>query len=235
MSSRTNSHNISHAESIFSGDAYQAGAEGGGRGIPRIGLVEADLGTPIVADVNGLFAEDLATAGGSFTLDGALVTAGVATFDVPRGVQIVNAGASTSVITFTGTDQYGSALVESLTSNGATIVYGKKAFKTITGVTTDSDTTATLTAGSSDLLGLPFAVADAGDMYIGNENNVVAVPPAGTLAVAVTTNPATATTGDVRGTYDPSDTLDGATPVKLIYKPAGRTSILAYGVPQYGG
>ena len=43
---------------------------------------------------------------------------------------------------------------------------------------------------------------------------------------------ATATTGDVRGTYDPSTVLDGVKTIKVLLRPQARTSIGAYGVAQ---
>ncbi len=235
MSSRTDSHTISVAENLFQGDAYTPGAEGGGRGLPIIGVVRADLGAPIVADVNGLFAEDSGdvTMPFTFTLDGALVTDGVAILDFPRNIVIDNDSASTSVITVTGTDKYGAPLVENITTNGTTLVKGKKAFKTVTSVTTATDTTGVLTVGSGDILGLPFALDTVGDLFLANEAGIVAT--IGTVVAAVTTNPATAITGDVRGTYVATDTLDGAATIVVYYFPKGRKTITGYGVPQFGG
>lgn len=43
---------------------------------------------------------------------------------------------------------------------------------------------------------------------------------------------ATTTTGDVRGTYDPKVTLDGAKTIKVLLRPQARTSLGAYGVAQ---
>lgn len=348
MSKRTDSHTLSHAESIYSGDAYQAGAEGNGRGIPRASLVQVDLGTPTVADVNGLFAED-STGAGPFpfdlTLDGALVTAGVATFDVPRGVQIVGDGTNSAAITFYGTDQYGVEISEEVTMNDTVIVYGKKAFKTITRVAAAADTTGVLTAGDSDILGLPFRLENIADIVVidENDNNLYQVTGVTAAAAALTavslaavggaaltensfdTTPdaiiadcrspisdssgnsakavdinalfvlvdsnfsdvadqlnkvnvnqadtkaefdklildvaaqkaeldkliidvgavdsgslvksdataATDTTGDVRGTYDPTMVLDGSKTLKITYKPQGRKSRTAYGVTQF--
>lgn len=235
MSSRTDSHNISTAENLYQGDAYRAGAEGGGRGLPIIGVVKADLGAPDVEDPNGIFVEDSGAASFpfAFTLDGALVTDGVVIMDVARNVEIINAGASTSKITFTGTDMYGEAIVEELTSNGNNVVKGKKAFKTITQIVTDTDTTANLTCGSGDILGLPFALDNKGDLFAANEAGVVAT--IGTVVAAVDTSPATATTGDIRGTYVATATLNGTVTVVLYYFPKGRKTVSGYGVPQFGG
>jgi hypothetical protein len=241
MSTRTDSHTISVAENIYTGDAYHAGAQGGGRGLPLLQLVEADLGTPIVGDVDGLVTA-AGTGGtaavGTVGMDGALATSTtLTTLDVPRTLVVDSTGAgdTSQVLTITGTDVYGAPMVETIAANGTTAVPGLKAFKTITNISNSVEFAGNLTIGTTDALGLPFAIADAGDMYIGNEDNVNAVPAAGTLVVAVTTNPATAITGDVRGTYNPDATLDGSVPVKLIYLPAGRKTITAYGVVQFSG
>ena len=171
MSKRTDSHCISHAESIFSGDASIAG---GGRGIPRASFVQVSLGAPVLLDANGLVTGETLGAAGDFTFDGALWTtpATSVTLDVPRGVQIVNAGASVSVITFYGTDKYGVPMQESITSDGATPVFGLKAFKTITRIASDSDTTGNVTIGTSDILGLPFRLENKADILVVNENDV---------------------------------------------------------------
>jgi hypothetical protein len=235
MATRTDSHTVSHAESIFSGEAYTAGAEG--RGIMRLGLVEADLGTPTIADVDGVIAAAVTPGPGSITLNGALTSGGVATFGVPRSFQAVSTGAgdTTQTLTVTGTDEYGANVVENLALNGVTIVFGTKAFKTITDVSVDIVLAGNLNVGDSDVLGLPYRIDNAGDLYIGNEDNVNAVPAAGVLVTADSTSPATAVTGDVRGTYNPNAVLDGVKPIKLIYKPAGRKTLTAYGVPQFAG
>ncbi len=176
MSKRTDSHTISHAESIYSGDAYQAGAEGNGRGIPRASLVQVSLGTPALAVTAGLGSQD-SGAGGPYpfdlTIDGSLASGGLGTFDVPRGVQVVSIGADTgtAVFVFYGTDKYGVEIQESVTSNGTTIVFGKKAFKTVTRVSVSADTTAIYEFGSSDILGLPFRLENVADILVINEND----------------------------------------------------------------
>jgi len=216
MSKRTNAHTISHAETLYSGNAYRAGAQDGGRGIPRASLVQVDLGAPTIADPNGLFSEDSGPVTGSkdFTLDGALVTGGVATFATPRGVQIINAGASTSKITFYGTDQYGELMSEELLSNGNNIVLGKKAFKKITRVATDTDTTAALDAGDSDVLGLPFRLENVADIVVIDEDdknvfNVTAITAAAAAVTAV--NPGAVTNYAAATMTDPVTKAEGET------------------------
>ena len=68
-----------------------------------------------------------------------------------------------------------------------------------------------MTVGTTDILGLPLRVFDAGYLARIGYNNVVANDTGGNAAfvVADMTTPATTTTGDVRGTYVPSSATNG--------------------------
>lgn len=185
-----------------------------------------DLGSPITADADGVGASQsvaAATVGGGL-LNGALVVNGACVFDVPRNV--VAAWTGTAVLTVTGTDVNGKALVES--SASGTSLAGKKAFKTVTKYTVSADVTS-LTIGTGDVLGLPVALPGTG--YVLQEMEDGAKATAGTL-VAASIAKATATTGDVRGTYDPNSACDGGKGFVLI---ALLTDPNNKGVPQYGG
>jgi len=165
-----------------------------------------DLGAPIAPDPNGYVVSQNLTAAGVFsssvTVDVALAAGALAgTADFARNV--VGAWTGTAIATVTGTDHYGNAMVES--SASGTTMAGKKAFKTVTDFTVSADVTG-LTVGSGDVLGLPVFVADAGDVFAEYEDG--AAPTAGTI-VAGATATATATTGDVRGTYDPNSACNG--------------------------
>ena len=228
MSSRIDSHNLTHAENVFSGDAYTPGAGGGGRGIPRTGIVTADLGTPVILDADGYAVAQAVAGAGNLTLNGVL--AGVA--DVARVVQLVSTGAgdTTQTATVTGTDMYGADLTEDIALNGVTPVVGLKAFKTVTQIAISAVAAGNVSAGTEDILGLPFALGSIGDLIAVNEDDAQAT--VGTVVVADQTSPATASTGDVRGTYNPTVVLDGAKVVKLFYVPLGRKTVTGYGVPQ---
>lgn len=128
--------------------------------------------------------------------------------DVPRAVSVTAAGANTATVTVRGYDQYGQAMSELLAAPSTSTVTGKKAFKTIISATTSAAAGSNLSLGTSDKLGLPIAITDAG--YIGDIgwNNVIA-NDTGTLVNADSTNPATNATGDVRGTYVPSSATNG--------------------------
>lgn len=187
-------------------------------------LVTLSLGAPDTADADGVCASQAITNAAGGTINGALTSGGVATFDVPRNV--VAAWTTTAVLTITGTDEYGNVIVES--SGSGTSMAGKKAFKTITGVSPSVDITSA-TVGNGDVLGLPSFLAGTGNVLVELEDG--AVPTAGTLVAGVSLA-ATATTGDVRGTYDPNSAADGAAVFDLVVASADPKY---KGVTQYGG
>ncbi len=193
-------------------------------GVARADVLIIDLGVPVANDPNGACESQSVTASEAAALNGVLVSGGVAVFDVPRNV--VAAWTNTAVLTVTGTDVYGNTIVEA--SGSGTSLTGKKAFKTITSVVPSANVTG-LTVGHAKVLGLPCALPATG--YVLKELEDGAAPTAGTLAAAVAAA-ATATTGDVRGTYAPNSNPNGAKGFSLIavgidpdYK----------GVPQYAG
>jgi hypothetical protein len=187
-------------------------------------LWTVDLGSPNVADADGVCASQAGTAATEMTIDGALASGGVATFDVPRNV--VAAWTGTAVLTVTGTDEYGETVVES--SASGTSLAGKKAFKTVTSVIPSANITAA-TVGTGDVFGLPVFLPSTA--LIVKELQDGAAATAGT-AVAGVTSKATATTGDVRGTYDPNAAADGDKGFKLVVALADPTF---KGVDQYAG
>jgi hypothetical protein len=189
-------------------------------------LVRVTLGRPIASAANAIVLSQAATlASGLATgINGALAAGGVATLDVPRAV--VAAWTNTAVLTVTGTDEYGAVIRES--SASGTSFTGKKAFKTITSVTTSADITG-LTVGTSKVLGLPMWLASAGEVLRELQDGATAT--AGTL-VAGDVATATATTGDVRGTYAPNSNPNGTLLFEVI---AAVRSTEYRGVPQFGG
>lgn len=182
-------------------------------GLAELVPVLINLGAPATADVDGVFE---AYTGSTPALDGALVSGGVATFDVPRNIVVDSGGADTAVLTFTGTDVYGQTLVESITLNGTTAVAGKKAFKTVTGVTSSGAIANGAFAGPGDVLGLPNYLPTAG--YVVSElEDGATVGSAGTFVAGLAVNTvSTATTADVRGTYDPNSACDGAKSFSIV-------------------
>jgi len=192
-------------------------------GVVEIPLVAINLGSPDVADPNGICESQAGTAATEMTLDGALVSGGVATFDVPRNV--VGGWTNTATLTVTGTDRYGRTQVE--TSGSGTSMAGKKAFKTITSVVPSANITGA-TVGTGDVLGLPIFITD--DEMIRLELEDGAEPTNGTIVAGVTVEP-TATSGDPFGTYDPNSACDGDKGFTLI----AFCTDPAYRPPTYGG
>jgi hypothetical protein len=89
----------------------------------------------------------------------------------------------------------------------STTVNGKKAFYQVSQVAVAGDCGATIAVGTTDIIGLPVRVTDAGYLASVGYNNTLA-RDAGTFVAAATAT-ATTTTGDVRGTYLPSGACDG--------------------------
>lgn len=180
--------------------------------VAGVEIVAINLGAPITANANGVCASQAGTAATAMTINGALASGGVATFDVPRNV--VGAWTNTAVLTVTGTDEYGKTVVEN--SASGTTMAGVKAFKTITSVVPSANITGA-TVGSGDVLGLPIHVPKATVGYILKELQDDAVATAGTVVAGLARNTeSTATTADVRGTYDPNAACDGAKAFTLI-------------------
>lgn len=131
--------------------------------------------------------------------------------DTPRAVS-VTIGAGTIVatnVTVTGVDYYGQSMSEVISTGTtqSTTVNGKKAFYAVTQVAIGGDCGATIAVGTTDIIGLPVRVTDAGYLARVGFNNTLA-EDAGTFVAAVTST-ATTTTGDVRGTFVPSGATDG--------------------------
>ena len=181
-----------------------------GRGVGPLGRVYIFDTVPAAASATAVCAAQAVAGAGNATINGASASGGVATFAAPRAVNVDSTGAgdTTQTVTVTGTDYWGQAQTETIALNGTTAVAGKKAFKTITQVAVSAAMAGNLTVGSTDVFGLPYRITDAGYIVRAGWAGALA-DDAGTF-VAADTNTATATTGDVRGTYTPSSAADGA-------------------------
>jgi hypothetical protein len=218
-------HNLTAADQLFYGNSQTAAKFDSKRGIPMHPVTFVDLGAPITLDADGLVAAATSTelpnattttytyaTGGTSPLDGANQT-GV--LDKPRNITVaVTHGSSIVAMTIlvSGLDENNVAMSELLTitaTGTSKTAAGKKAFKKVTSIaiTSASDATAnTLDLGWGDVLGLQYLLTD--------KNYVIylmdGVPQAtGTIVAAVTTSPATTTTGDVRGTITPATATNG--------------------------
>lgn len=222
-------------------------------GVPHTQTVAYEIGTASTALASGIFfSASGATGAGTLTSTGALVSAGVATLDVPRCIRFTaSVDLSTNVFTIRGTDGYGQALTWSgvgptgnTLGNTGSFVDSLSAFKTVTTASAvgGSSTTAFL-IGTSNTFGLPYRVANKGkglDLYIdGGSATISATLTAGFSASGATP---TATTADVRGTVAvatavlPNDTrfftyLYIAPPVGL--SPTSDTTAASYGATPF--
>ena len=119
-------------------------------------------------------------------------------------------GAAPRAVTISGYDYYGQAMTETITSSSSvsTGVNGKKAFYQISSATIAGAPGTSITIGTTDIFGLPVRCFDAGYVVKVGWNNTL-LQNAGTFVAADMTNPATSTTGDVRGTFSPTSASDG--------------------------
>lgn len=184
---------------------------------------------PAAAIANGYSLSQSVGASTAALLNGSLVsgftvgglTAGFAQPDIPRNV--VAAWTTTAIITISGLDYYGQPQTE--VSASGTSWTGKKTFSKINSITPSVAVTA-FTAGTGTVLGLPFRT-DASDLHDPRLNNAT---DAGTFVPADLTNPATSSTGDVRGTYAPAGTLNSSNWLSvLITVPDDSTVLGSYG------
>lgn len=174
-----------------------------------------DFGTPALADTDGLLdGVDTTATSGTITVTGNAnlgVIGREADATYGRNVTVTGAGAGAKVLTIKGRDYLGQPMAETITctaGNGA----GVKAFKFVDeialgAVAGDADSD----FGWGDVLGLPYKTVTV----LQEEADGVNEGTLGTLVTPTLTDPATATTGDPRGTYNPQTTLDGSVNVKI--------------------
>lgn len=153
--------------------------------------------------------------------------------DVPRNVSLTGQDATTSAVAFTvtGRDKYKVPMTETLTGPAATgTVTTSKAFAYISAIAAAGNTVSGVAAGTSSTLGLDYRADAFGDVII-NVNNVLITSSAGFTAADTTT--ATASTGDVRGTYAMQTAPDGSVRVVIWHALLDvSTTEQVYGVTQ---
>jgi hypothetical protein len=187
-------------------------------GVGPLGRIYVWDTVPQALVANNIAATQTPAAAGAVTLTAGTSVKSVVTtngtvlqLDVPRAVSVTTGAGTPTARNFTvsGYDYYGQAMSEVIASSAvaSTAVNGKKAFYQISGITVSGGTVVAITIGTTDILGIPVRVTDAGYIARAGYNNTLA-EDAGTFAAAATTT-ATTTTGDVRGTYVPSAATDG--------------------------
>ncbi len=206
--------------------------DGSGEVLKNANLIFArqiNYGNVIAPDVDSAAVSQAGTASTALTLNGTLVTGGVATFDKARAYTITSAGNDSGItFTVTGTDDYENVLVETTTGANAGTAAGAKAFKTITSVVPSGNTAANVEVGHGDVLGFPLFILNATDVTAELVDGATAV--AGTIVAGDQTTP-TALTGDVRGTYDPNSAANGT----LSFALRVEVSDIKIGIDQFAG
>lgn len=184
------------------GEGSQVSADGGTK-MPRVVPIYdrlLDLGAPAALNAVGLRAAAAVAAAGALAL---LAT----TLDVPRNITIASSGVDTArVFTISSRDEYGRAVVETITGVNAGTVAGKKAHKSNISISVDAACAGNISVGWGNALGLPAFLASTALVVKELQDGVAAA--AGTFVYGDTAQP-TATTGDVRGTYVPNVAPDG--------------------------
>lgn len=188
------------------------------------GLV--DFGTPVVAAVSTLLVATAITPGATILLgpSNGLGRRGIAvdgTFG--RTLQITSTAVGDVLVT--GRDYLNQIITQTVTcvvGNVSTL----KAYKQIDSIRSVS-VTGNVSIGPGTRLGLPFTCNEIFGEYANGVNATE-----GTLTVPVSTSPATALTGDPRGTYLPGSTLNGTTRIELRASFTNRLLGGLHGVPQ---
>ena len=219
-------HTITHADEIFIGDAVALGSNSARRGIEMMPVHQQVIEDSVAPDPNGIAEAQAVAAAGDLTLDGTIVDAdGVAILDFARNVSLVsdNAGDTTQTATVTGTDIHGAAQVEDIALNGVTEVFGAKAFKTVSQVAISAATAGNMIAGTpvaaDTEFGLDSGLESLFDVVMASDGLSPLALEGGVFTVQDATVPATATTGDTKGTYNPSNAPDGSADYVLWFHP----------------
>lgn len=219
---------------------------GGAKGTPTPGVSEGDSASgygvgpigrcflwdllPLAKQVNNLaLAQELAGAGALTLTPGTGVTRlansrgeTVLQLDCPRAVSITGiSGTAAGILTVVGYDYTGQKMSEAITFAGDAITAeGKKAFHQILSASFSAASVETISVGTTDIFGVPVRITDKGYMATVKWDDALS-QNAGTLVKADQTDPATTTTGDVRGTYLPTTGADGVRRlISLIALPA---------------
>lgn len=157
----------------------------------------------------------------STATSGANTAAQIIVLNQARNVTVTSAS-NVSAVNFAifGWDQYGQAMTEEIAGPNNATTQGKKAFKYISGVKVSGAPGHAVTVGYGDIFGLPYYISNAN--YVFTQKAAGALD-AGTIAIGIPAV-ATATTGDVRGTYAPASASNSVNRLTLnSYSSSGDT------------
>ncbi|NJL53766.1 hypothetical protein HC928_00575 [bacterium] len=195
------------------------------------GITRISLGKPAAADPDGLIVNctGVATTGTEITFTGATVSHGTlgaiasaqaaatgkaGQADATYGRRVVcSVAASGTAFAFDveGYDYLSQPVKETVTkASNSTSAVSLKAFQEVTKITVGGTTAATTTDFGWHAVGMPYRTVAVLAEQIGGAGQTV-----GTLTAPVDTDPATATTGDPRGTYLHAGTLSTASEATL--------------------
>lgn len=128
-------------------------------------------------------------------------------FDVARCLALSSAANLSAVnFTITGLDQYGQVMTVLIAGPNANTIKTTKAFRAVSSVSVSAAVGTAVNIGTSDTIGLPWALSSAAYIVSRNWNNAA---DTSTVVAADTTSPATSATGDTRGTLALSSASDG--------------------------
>lgn len=150
-----------------------------------------------------------------------------------RAVSITGvSGGAGGAFLVSGYDLWGNAQTETITAGaGAGTTNGKKAFKFIASVTPKFTDAHNYSVGTADVFGLPL-FANAYGYVHATWNNVMLSSP--TFVAGDTTSPATASTGDVRGTIVPASSSDGTKKLQVMMGLAAQNVVTSGNTGMFG-
>lgn len=157
----------------------------------------------LVASVaNGVALSQTGVAATPLTLNGSLVSGGIAKFDAPRRVGITSSGNDTSnSFTVVGVDYFGRTQTEVLAGASGGTAQTLRDFATVTSVTPTSNTAASVTVGTTNTGSTPPHVLDA-----------IASPTQVSLAGIVTGGAATYTVEESFDDFSPAWNVNASVP-----------------------
>lgn len=122
--------------------------------------VSVTVGPLAAASANNIALSQTPSAG-NFTLNGSLVTGGVATLDTPRRVLFTPAGnESTNTFTVTGTNWSGQPISETLAGTNATAFYTVLDYATVTRIAAANNAAGAITVGTNGVASSPWVHLD---------------------------------------------------------------------------
>lgn len=229
--------NIAASQTPVAGTALTLVSSTGAGITVGVSITRADTGVA----VTGLLAIDGAASGTAFGAGPAGAGGPVTIWNpatlIARAVRVHSAGDdSSATFMVKGYDIYNYPITETITGGNAADANGKKAFKYIASITPAGTLSGSaVTAGTTDIIGLPIRADFVNETEL-SVNGAWITASTGFTA-AVTTSPATATTGDVRGTYALQTASTGGTNRLGFYQSpqvANISSITGlFGVTQY--